>query len=130
MPKKKKAKLSRLELEVMEPLWELEQASIRQIQESIPKDRRPEYTTAQTIINRLEAKGAVARIKKISNAHIYRPLINKKSAIGNLVEDFIDTLGGSVQPMMSHLVETRKISLKELKEIEVLLKSTSRKKKK
>ncbi len=127
---KKKVKLSRLELEVMEPLWKLKEASIRQIQESIPKDRRPEYTTAQTIINRLEAKGAVARIKKISNAHIYGPLIDKKSAIGNLVEDFIDTLGGSVQPMMSHLVETRKISLKELKGIEALLKSTSRKREK
>ncbi len=127
---KKQVKLSRLELEMMEPLWELEEASIRQIQECIPKDRRPEYTTAQTIINRLEAKGAVTRIKKISNAHIYRPLINKKSAIGNLVENFIDTLGGSVQPMMSHLVETNKISLKELKEIETLLKGTSRKRKK
>ena len=61
---KKQVKLSRLELEMMEPLWELEEASIRQIQECIPKDRRPEYTTAQTIINRLEAKGAVTRIKK------------------------------------------------------------------
>ena len=123
---KKQVKLSRLELEIMEPLWELKEASIRQIQESIPKDKRPEYTTAQTIINRLEVKGAVARIRKISNAHIYRPLIDKKSVIGNLVEDFIDTLGGSVQPMMSHLVETKKISLKELKEIEALLKSASR----
>ena len=49
----------------MEPLWRLKSASIREIREGLPKNKRPEYTTVQTVIYRLEEKGAVARVKKI-----------------------------------------------------------------
>ena len=53
-------KPTRLELELLEPLWALRTASIREIQESLPEKDRPEYTTVQTIISRLEEKGGVA----------------------------------------------------------------------
>ena len=130
MSGKRLPKLSRLEMEVMEPLWNLKEATIRQILDNISIDKRPEYTTAQTIINRLEEKGVVARVKMIGNAHLYQPILSKKSAIGKLVEDFIDILGGSVEPMMSHLVDTRKITLKEINSIEALLKKAAKNKKK
>ncbi len=127
---KKMSKLSRLEMEVMEPLWILKEATIRQILDNISVVKKPEYTTAQTIINRLEEKGVVARVKMIGNAHLYKPMISKKSAIGKLVDDFIDILGGSVEPMMSHLVDARKISLEEIKNIEALLDRARKRKKK
>jgi predicted transcriptional regulator len=57
-------KPTRLELELLNALWKLGAGSIREIQESLPEESRPEYTTVQTIIYRLEEKGAVRRAKK------------------------------------------------------------------
>ena len=61
MKQKNAEKLSRLELEIMDVLWELESASIREVQQALPEKRRVEYTTVQTIIYRLEKKNAVKR---------------------------------------------------------------------
>lgn len=115
-------KPTRLELELLNALWKLGSGSIREIQESLPEADRPEYTTVQTIIYRLEEKGAVRRTKKIGNAHIFEALVTKQSALANLIEDFIGTLGGSHEPLVAHLVETGKISSAELKQMEKLLK--------
>ena len=115
-------KPTRLELELLQALWKLESGSIREIQESLPKSDRPEYTTVQTIVYRLEEKGAVRRTRKIGNAHIFEPLVTKKSAFAALIEDFIGTLGGSAEPLVAHLVETGKISSAELKQMEQLIK--------
>jgi predicted transcriptional regulator len=117
----KTLKLTRIELELMEPLWRLEEASIREILEALPEDRRPEYTTVQTVIYRLEEKGALKRIRKIGNAHIFAPAIPRKSAVGLLVDQLVNHLGGSAVPVVSHLVESGQLSLKEIKEIEALL---------
>jgi BlaI family transcriptional regulator, penicillinase repressor len=115
-------KPTRLELELLNALWKLGSGSIREIQESLPKSERPEYTTVQTIIYRLEEKGAVRRTKKVGNAHIFEALVTKQSAFATLIEDFIGTLGGSAEPLVAHLVETGKISSGELKQMEQLLK--------
>lgn len=119
-------KLSRLELEVMQPLWRLKQGSIREILEALPEEKRPEYTTVQTIVYRLEEKGAVERVRKIGNAHVFAPTISSKSTVGALIEDLIHRLGGSTEPLMAHLVESGKIGLKELRELEVLLRKSKK----
>ena len=129
MPRQPRLKLTRLEMELMQPLWKLQQASIREICDALPKDRRPEYTTVQTVIYRLEEKGAVQRVKKIGNAHIFAPAIPRKSAVGTLIDDLVDALGGSPEPLMSHLVESGQVGLKELKELEALLEEQKRSKK-
>jgi predicted transcriptional regulator len=54
MAKQKSVRLTRFELEIMRVLWDLEQASVREIQEKLPEKRRPAYTTVQTIVRRLE----------------------------------------------------------------------------
>ncbi len=117
-----KFKPSRLEMELLEILWKLGSGSIREIQEAIPEEKRPEYTTVQTIIYRLEEKGAVARTKKIGNAHIFKPLVNRKSTIATLIDDFLSTFGGSPEPLVSHLLESGKITLRDLKELEKISK--------
>ncbi len=122
MKPKKDFKPTRFEMELLEALWKLGSASIREIQESLPEDRRPEYTTVQTIVYRLEEKGAVERVKKIGNAHIFRPLVSRKSALGALIDDLVGILGGSHEPLVAHLAESGKISLREIKELEKLVK--------
>ena len=58
-------KLSKLEFKIMETLWAKNECSIRDIQESFPAKKRPAYTTIQTTVYRMEAKGIVHRLKKV-----------------------------------------------------------------
>jgi BlaI family transcriptional regulator, penicillinase repressor len=119
--KKKGTRLTRFELEIMAPLWQLGRASVREIQEKLPEKKRPAYTTIQTIVRRLEEKGAVKHVRKIGNAHIYEPAITKESAHRTLVHDFLDMFGGSARPIMAHLAEEGKLSLDDLRELENLV---------
>jgi predicted transcriptional regulator len=64
----RKKHLTRLELEIMRYVWDLGEAAVREIHEAIPASKRPAYTTIQTILTRLEEKGAVKRTRKIGNA--------------------------------------------------------------
>jgi BlaI family penicillinase repressor len=124
MKKKSSEKLSPLELEIMQVLWKLESASIREVQEALPKGRKVEYTTVQTIVYRLEKKNAVKRTKKIGNAHIFEPTVTRKSAIGSLVDDFLSLFGGSAEPLMVHMAESGKLKLEDLKALEEAIKKS------
>jgi BlaI family transcriptional regulator, penicillinase repressor len=121
VPRQQIVRLSKLELRVMESLWNLGRGSVREIQEGLPGKKSPAYTTIQTIVYRLERKGAVRRVKKIGNAHIFEPIITRETAHGTLIGDFLDLLGGSSRPLMAHLVETRKLTREDLKALEAAL---------
>ena len=119
MVREKNVKLTRFELEVMGALWELGTASsVREIQEKLPEKKRPAYTTVQTIVYRLEEKGAVRRVKKIGNAHIFEAAVTRNSAHRRLINELLDLFGGSARPLMAHLVETGKLSLEDVREVE------------
>lgn len=118
MSKEKSIKLTKFELELMDALWELGTASVREIQERLPERNRPAYTTVQTMIYRLEEKGAVRRIKKIGNAHIFEPTVTRKAAHRRLIDELLDLFGGSTRPLMAHLVETGKLTLDDVRELE------------
>jgi predicted transcriptional regulator len=109
-------KLTRLELKIMEALWSKGPSSVREIQESFPAKRRPAYTTVQTIVYRLEAKNALKRTKKIGNAHIFEAVISQSAARGKLVDDLLALFGGRAQPLMSHLIETGRLTLADVEE--------------
>ena len=111
-------RLSRLELQIMEALWNRGTASIREVQESFPDADRPAYTTIQTTIYRLEAKKAVRRVKKISNAHIFEAVTTRASAHRRLVDDLLALFGGRAQPVMAHLIETGRLTIDDLREAE------------
>lgn len=118
MAKEKPIKLTKFELEVMSALWELGSASVREIQERLPEKKRPAYTTVQTIVYRLEEKGAVRRLKKIGNAHIFESAITRKAAHRRLIDDLLDLFGGSARPLMAHLVESGKLTLDDVRALE------------
>ena len=121
MIRKKNIKLTKFELEIMEALWKLGRASVREMQEILPEHKRAAYTTIQTIIHRLELKSAVRQVRKIGNAYIYEPAISRESAHRRLVDEFLDIFGGSARPLMAHLAESGKLKLKDLKELEELV---------
>lgn len=121
MAKEKMIKLTRFEMEVMDALWALGRASVRELQEQLPERRRPAYTTVQTIVRRLEEKGAVRQVRKIGNAFIFEPVVSKKAAHRRLIDDLLQVFGGSARPLMAHLVESGKVSLDDIRELENLL---------
>jgi predicted transcriptional regulator len=107
-------KLSRLELKVMESLWQLGSASVREILESFPEEDRPAYTTVQTILYRLEGKEAVRRTRKIGNAHIFEPVSTRKAVHRRVIDDLLSVFGGRAQPLVSHLIESGQLTLDDI----------------
>ena len=118
-------KLSRLEYGIMEALWSKGEASIRELQETFPEKKRPAYTTVQTTLYRLEAKGSVRRVRKIGNFHVFTAAVTRSSAQTTLIDELLSMFGGKSQPVMSHLVRSGKLTLEDIKEAEALLKSLS-----
>ena len=110
--------LTRFELENMDVLWRLEEASVREVCEALTERKRPAYTTVQTIVQRLEQKGAVTRTRKIGNALMFAPAVTRKSAYRRVVDDFLALFGGTAQPVVAHLLESGKLTLEDLKALE------------
>ena len=122
-------KLSKLEYQIMEALWEMGEPSLREIQESFPTAGRPPYTTIQTMVYRMEAKGIVQRTRKVGNFHLFSAVLTRETAQGRLVDDLLSLFGGRSQLLMAHLVRGGKLSLQDVKEAEKLLRKLSPKEK-
>ena len=120
-------KLSKLELRIMEALWTGGVSSVREIQEGLPAKNRPAYTTVQTMVYRLETKGALRRVKKIGNAHVFEAAISRQSAQRRLVDELLGFFGGKIQPVMAHLVESGQLTLEDVQEAEKTLRKLARK---
>ena len=123
------SRLSKLELRIMEVLWVRGNASIREIQESFPEKRRPAYTTIQTTVYRLEAKNAVRRVKKVGNFHVFEAAVSRELAQRKLIDDFLALFGGRIQPVMSHLIQSGKLTAADIKEAEDTLRQLKRREK-
>lgn len=113
-------KLSKLDLRILDALWEHGKASIREIQEAFPEPR-PAYSTIQTIVYRLETKGAVRRVRKIGNADIFEPLVSRDVTQLKILDEILSFFGGKAQPMMARLAEAGKLSLEDVRDLEKTL---------
>lgn len=122
-------KLSKLEFQVMEALWAGGDVSIREILGALPGKRRPAYTTIQTTVYRMEAKGIVRRVKKVGNVHVFSATISRDAAERRLIDELLSIFGGRPQPVMSHLVKGGKLTLEDVKEAERALRNLSVKEK-
>ncbi len=122
-------KLSKMEFQIMEALWEKREPSLREIQEFFPPDARPAYTTIQTMVYRMEAKGIVQRVRKVGNFHLFAATITRDAAQRRLVDDLLTLFGGQSQLFMAHLIKSGKLSLEDVKEAEKLLRKVSPKEK-
>lgn len=106
----------------MEVLWKHGAASVKEIQESFPEQGRPAHTTVLTILTRLEAKQAVRRAKKISNAYIYEPVVTREATQRLLVNELLAFFGGRAAPLVSHLIESGQLTLEDVEEARKALK--------
>jgi BlaI family transcriptional regulator, penicillinase repressor len=120
-------KLTKLEFQIMDSLWNQGALSIREIQESFPEKKRPAYTTVQTTVYRLEGKGSVKRVGKVGNFHIFEAAVSRSSAQSTLIDDLLALFGGRTQPVMAHLIESGKLTLDDVKEAEQTLRKLEKK---
>lgn len=111
-------RLSKAETRILEQYWKLGTCAVREILDSLPEDERVAYTTVQTLVYRLEQKGALRRVKKIGNAQLFEPAIDQSEFRSGLVHDLLDLFGGSPRLLVSNLLETGTITLKDLKALQ------------
>lgn len=122
-----KTSLTKPELQIMEALWTRGVCSIREIYEALPAKGRPAFTTVQTVVYRLEKKGALRRVKRISNATIVEAAISRDDAHTTLVEELLSLFDGRPKPVMARLVESGKLTLDDIKEAEDALRKLTKK---
>jgi predicted transcriptional regulator len=113
-----KTRFSKAETRILEQFWKLGTCSVREILDSLPEEERVAYTTVQTLVYRLEQKGALRKVKKIGNAQLFEPAIDQNEYRSGLVRDLLDLFGGSPRILVSNLLETGTITLKDLKALQ------------
>ena len=118
------AKLSKLELQIMETLWTRGACSVRELQEAFPEKKRPAFTTVQTMVYRLEAKKALRCTKRIGNANIFEAVMSRQGAQGRLIEELLSLFGS--KPVMAHMVQAGHLTLEDVKEAEQELRKLAR----
>ena len=111
-------RLSKAETRILEQYWKLGTCSVREVLDSLPEDERVAYTTVQTLVYRLEHKGALRRVKKVGNAQLFEPAIDQSEFRSGLVRDLLELFGGSPRLLVSNLLEAGTITLKDLKALQ------------
>jgi predicted transcriptional regulator len=119
-------KFTPLELQILEAFWNQGRLSIRELVEAFPEKEQPAYTTVQTVVYRLEEKGAIRRVRKIGNAHIFEAVVTREAAKGRLLDEFLKLFGGNPRFVMAHMAEAGKLSMDDIREAEKLVQELSR----
>ena len=114
----KERHLSKAETRILEQYWKLGTASVREVLESLPEDERVAYTTVQTLVYRLEEKGALKKVKKIGNAQLFQSALDQSQYRSRLVRDLLDLFGGSPRLLVSNLIENGSLTLRDLKTLQ------------
>ena len=113
-----KPPLSKAETRILEQCWKLGTCSVREILDSLPDEERVAYTTVQTLVYRLEQKGALRRVKKIGNAQLFAPALEQREFRRQLLRDLLERFDGSPRVLVSNLLESGTISLRDLKALQ------------
>jgi BlaI family transcriptional regulator, penicillinase repressor len=111
-------RFTQAERRILEQYWKLGTCSVREILDSLPEEERVAYTTIQTLVYRLEQKGAVRKVKKIGNAQLFEPAIDPSEFRSGLIKDFLALFGESPRLLVSTLLETGTLTLKDLKALQ------------
>lgn len=110
-------RLTALQFQIMDILWIRGGLSVREVHAALPPPR-PAYTTIQTLMGRLEAKGALKRTRKIGNAFIFEASISRDLVQRRVLDEFLAMFGGRPKLLMARLAESGKLTLDDVQEAE------------
>ena len=118
----KRPSLANAELAVMDLLWQRGRMTARQIREILyPDETKAQHGTVQRLLQRLEDKGYILRDRSL-NVHFFSAIISRQVYAGSQLESLASRLtGGSFAPLITHLVEGKKLSRKEMDQIRAIL---------
>lgn len=120
MTQRKTERLTPLELEIMQVLWETGDANVQTVQQRLKRELA--YTTVQTMLNILRRKGKVKRMLK-DRAYFYKPAVSRRQVVRQTVNDLVERLfGGSVENLVMSLVETKHLTAEKMTRLNELLK--------
>ena len=118
-PRKKSERLTPLETEIMNVLWQTGPASVQTVQQQLGRELA--YTTVQTMLNVLVRKKKARRTLK-DRAYYYRPAVKRDQVAGSAVKDLIDRLfGGSAESLVMSLVESRQLTPEKLARLQRMI---------
>jgi predicted transcriptional regulator len=111
------------ELAVLQVLWDRGPATIRQITDVLyPQGGRGSYATVQKLLERLEEDKGFVRADRRGAVHTFAAIIDRDALIGRRLEDMAAKLcGGSLTPILTHLVRARRLSRRERQELRALI---------
>jgi BlaI family transcriptional regulator, penicillinase repressor len=119
--KTKSRTLTEQELEIMKVVWELETATVRDVYEAQRERKGVAYTTVMTMMNILESKGHLVK-RPEGRAYVYEPSQAQTQVISGMIQDFVDRVfDGAARPLVLSLLQERKLSREDLKEISRLI---------
>ena len=125
MTQKRSERLTPLELEIMNILWETGAANVHAVQEQL--ERELAYTTVQTMLNILHRKGKVKRVLK-DRAYMYKPAVTRPQFVSRHLGELVDRLfGGSAESLVMSLVETKHLTAAKLARLHKLLEEAEEK---
>jgi len=124
----KQPSLANSELSVMDLLWRSDRLTARQIKEELyPDADKAQHGTVQRLLQRLEDKGYVERNRGLP-VHIFSAAVSREAYGGGQLESLAERLtAGSIAPLITHLVEEKKLSRDDVKRIRRLLDEHARK---
>lgn len=110
-------KLTNKEEEIMQGLWKLQKAFVKELLEALPTAPKPHYNTVSTLVRNLEEKGFVGH-EVFGNTHRYFPIVSReeyrKEYINDTVAGYFDH---NYKSLVSFFAKEEKISADELREI-------------
>ena len=121
MARKKLSSLTDLEIDIMNVVWRLERATVRQIVDSLRNQRPLAYTTVQTVLSILTQKGVV-RYTREGRAYVYTAILKPEGVRKETVRAVVDKLfAGSPQSLVLHLIESEALTAEEADSLRKLL---------
>lgn len=110
-------KLTVQQIEIMKVVWQLGDATVRDVYEALRLQRPIAYTTVMTTMKTMEARGHLKR-RTEGRAHVYQAVESQNRALRKIVKDFLDRVfNGSAEPLLAHLVQERRLSEKDLEAV-------------
>jgi len=109
--------LSRFELQCLRKLWNRGEATVRDIHGDL--DSPPSYSTVRKIVERLEEKGAIERVRKNDKAWVYRSAVSPSAMLGKEIRRFLEAaFDGAAAPLVAQLADMNEVTLEDIRELE------------
>jgi BlaI family transcriptional regulator, penicillinase repressor len=122
MSKSKRPAMSAAETEILRLVWDSREATVQQVYEALPTNRKVTYVTVATLLRRLEEKGYLKHHVR-GKAFVYAPTAKKEDVIRRTISDLVERLfGGNPVPLMQHLAQHSGITDEDIERLKELAK--------